>query len=76
MTRRPETRRNGDRSHAPNELLTPAEVARLLRLPSVETLYQWRRKRTGPPAVRVGRHLRYDPAKLARWLDERTDAGE
>ncbi|GAA1962378.1 hypothetical protein GCM10009838_19100 [Catenulispora subtropica] len=56
-------------------MLTPVEVARLLRLPSVETLYQWRRKRIGPPAVRVGRHLRYDSAKLACWLDERTEAG-
>ncbi len=31
-------------------------------LPSVETVYQRRRKRTGPRGFRVGRHLRYDPA--------------
>lgn len=74
MTRRPEQRHSAEIS-AIGELLTPTEVARLLRLPSVETPYQWRRKRTGPPAVRVGRHLRYDSAKLACWLDERTEAG-
>jgi hypothetical protein len=34
----------------------------------LQTLYQWRRKRTGPPAFRVGRHLRYDPAKLHLWI--------
>lgn len=48
-------------------LLTTAEVAQFLGVP-VKTLHQWRYRRTGPPAARVGRHLRYDPADLAEWL--------
>jgi predicted DNA-binding transcriptional regulator AlpA len=50
-------------------------VADLLAVP-VQTLYQWRRKRTGPPAFRVGRHLRYDPAQLRAWIARlTTEAG-
>ncbi|MEU3853094.1 helix-turn-helix domain-containing protein [Streptomyces sp. NPDC029554] len=52
----------------PERYLSPADVAELLGVP-VETLYQWRRKRTGPPAFRVGRHLRYGPARLRQWVD-------
>ncbi|CAL9573558.1 MULTISPECIES: helix-turn-helix domain-containing protein [unclassified Streptomyces] len=56
----------------PERYLTPADVAELLGVP-VETLYQWRRKRTGPPAFRVGRHLRYDPVRLRQWVDGLTE---
>ncbi|OQD54891.1 DNA-binding protein [Streptomyces phaeoluteigriseus] len=56
----------------PERFLTPADVAELLGVP-VETLYQWRRKRTGPPAFRVGRHLRYDPVRLRQWVDGLTE---
>jgi len=52
----------------PERYLTPEDLAELLALPSVETLYQWRRKRTGPPAFRVGKHLRYDPADVHIWI--------
>jgi excisionase family DNA binding protein len=48
-------------------LWTPTEVAAYLGVP-VQTLYQWRRKRTGPPGCRVGRHLRYDPAAVRAWF--------
>ena len=34
----------------PDELLTPEEVVAYLRLPSVETLYQWRTRSKGPKA--------------------------
>jgi excisionase family DNA binding protein len=43
------------------------DVAAYLRVP-VETLYQWRKRRYGPPAARVGRHLRYDPAAVQAWF--------
>ncbi|MER7100133.1 helix-turn-helix domain-containing protein [Streptomyces humidus] len=56
----------------PDRYLTPADVAELLGVP-VETLYQWRRKRSGPPAFRVGRHLRYDPVRLREWVDGLTE---
>ena len=43
------------------------EVSAFLRVP-VGTLYQWRYRRTGPRAFKVGRHLRYDPADVRSWL--------
>jgi predicted DNA-binding transcriptional regulator AlpA len=52
----------------PKQYLTPNDLADLLNLP-LETIYQWRRKRTGPPGFRVGRHLRYDPVKVREWID-------
>ncbi len=51
----------------PARYLEPEEVADLFQVP-LETVYQWRRKRTGPPGFRVGRHLRYDPAEVAQWV--------
>ena len=49
------------------ELWAVEDVARYLRVP-VETLYQWRKRGYGPPAGRVGRHLRYDPASVRAWF--------
>jgi excisionase family DNA binding protein len=49
-------------------LWTVEDVARYLGVP-VATLYQWRYRRTGPRAHRVGRHLRYDPSDVRAWLD-------
>lgn len=46
---------------------TVAEVAACLRVP-VETLYAWRKRKYGPPAARIGRHLRYDPADVRTWV--------
>jgi predicted DNA-binding transcriptional regulator AlpA len=56
----------------PERFLTPAQLADLLGVP-VQTLYQWRYLGTGPPGFRVGRHLRYDPVAVRRWVDEQTD---
>jgi DNA-binding transcriptional MerR regulator len=47
---------------------TPTDVARFLGIP-VATLYQWRRRGVGPPARRVGRHLRYDPDAVQAWFN-------
>jgi excisionase family DNA binding protein len=52
----------------PAPLWTPTDVAQFLGVP-VATLYQWRRRRIGPPAHRVGRHLRYDPDAVRAWFD-------
>jgi predicted DNA-binding transcriptional regulator AlpA len=46
------------------------DVADFLRVP-VETLYQWRKRKYGPPAARVGRYLRYDPADVRAWVKGR-----
>ncbi|NUR82002.1 MAG: helix-turn-helix domain-containing protein, partial [Dermatophilaceae bacterium] len=37
-------------------------------------LYDWRMRKRVPRAVKVGRHLRYRPEDVERWLDERTAA--
>ncbi|MEV4275861.1 helix-turn-helix domain-containing protein [Actinoplanes xinjiangensis] len=48
-------------------LWTIDEVSAFLQIPTA-TLYQWRHRRVGPPAFKVGRHLRYDPAAVRAWL--------
>ncbi|MGH3925824.1 MAG: helix-turn-helix domain-containing protein [Pseudonocardiaceae bacterium] len=48
-------------------LWTIDDVATYLRVP-VQTLYQWRRKKIGPPARKCGRHLRYEPAAVRQWF--------
>ncbi|MFH8395687.1 helix-turn-helix transcriptional regulator [Streptomyces sp. NPDC018036] len=53
----------------PDQYLTPEDLVILLRLPSVETVYQWRRKGTGPRGFRVGRHLCFDPQDVRAWVD-------
>lgn len=50
---------------------TVNDVADFLGVP-VQTLYQWRSHRCGPPAYRVGKHLRYLPAEVMDWLREQT----
>jgi predicted DNA-binding transcriptional regulator AlpA len=57
----------------PDRYLTPEDLVRLFELPSVETVYQWRRKRIGPRGFRVGRHLRYDPTEVQAWVRSRTE---
>ncbi|NJQ04539.1 helix-turn-helix transcriptional regulator [Streptomyces lonarensis] len=57
--------------HLPPRFLTPVELAALLAVP-LETVYQWRRKRIGPPGFRAGRHLRYHPDDVSAWIDART----
>ena len=49
------------------ELWSVGDVSAFLRVP-VETLYQWRKRKYGPPAARIGRHLRYDPADVRDWF--------
>lgn len=53
----------------PERFLTPVDLADLLGVP-LETVYQWRRKHTGPRGFRVGRHLRYDPEDVRAWISD------
>lgn len=43
------------------------DVSAFLGVP-IATLHRWRYLGTGPDAFRVGRHLRYDPGVVRRWL--------
>jgi len=45
-----------------------AEVSAYLGV-SVNTLYQWRCRRHGPPGRRVGRCLRYRSADVVAWFE-------
>jgi excisionase family DNA binding protein len=58
----------------PDVLLTPQQVADLLQIPVSTLKTTWRSNRTGPPAHRVGNHLRYRREDVERWLEERRDA--
>lgn len=54
----------------PEHLATPEQLADYLGIP-VATLYQWRLRRTGPPSMKIGRHLRYRWADVDGWLTTR-----
>lgn len=51
-------------------LLSPTQVAEHLGVP-VKTLYRWRQDSYGPPAIRIGRHLRYRAADLEEFITSR-----
>ncbi|MCI4142806.1 helix-turn-helix domain-containing protein [Streptomyces sp. MMS20-AI2-20] len=61
------------RGGLPERYLTPEDLVTMFSLPSVETVYAWRRKRLGPPAIRIGKYLRYDPAVVHAWAQQQTD---
>ncbi|MFD0114262.1 helix-turn-helix domain-containing protein [Streptomyces sp. NBC_01280] len=52
----------------PERYLTPVDLADILSVP-LETVYQWRRKHTGPRGFRVGRHVRFDPEDVRVWVE-------
>lgn len=54
----------------PGVLLDPVEVGRVLGIPTA-TLANWRCAGTGPPFLRVGRHVRYRHGDLDAWIDAR-----
>ena len=58
---------------APEALWEIQDVSAYLRVP-VQTLYQWRKRKYGPPAARVGRHLRYDPDAVRSWFADQSPA--
>lgn len=54
-------------------LWTVQDVATYLGV-AVQTIYDWRLKGAGPPAFKVGRHLRYRESDVMEWLDKQTSA--
>ena len=63
------------RAGLPDRYLTPDDIAGMFEVP-IETVYQWRRKRTGPPGFRIGKHLRYDPVDVSAYVTERKTADQ
>jgi excisionase family DNA binding protein len=53
-----------------DKLLSPTDLAGYLDVPR-STVYEWNYRRTGPPAIRIGKHVRYREADVERWLRER-----
>ena len=45
-----------------------AEVAHYLGV-SKDTIYGWRKSGYGPPASKVGKHLRWRPVDVTEWID-------
>ncbi|MER5358858.1 helix-turn-helix domain-containing protein [Streptomyces sp. NPDC002785] len=60
------------RAGLPDRYLTPDDIATLFSVP-LETVYAWRKKHTGPPGFRIGKHVRYDPAKVRAWAESLTE---
>jgi excisionase family DNA binding protein len=57
-------------THEPEVLLSPSDLSRRIGVP-VSTLYGWVGKGEGPAVLKLGRHLRYRPRDVERWLDSR-----
>jgi excisionase family DNA binding protein len=51
-------------------LWTAKEVSDFLQIP-LTTIYRWRTLGEGPPAIRIGRHLRFHPESVATWVRDR-----
>jgi predicted DNA-binding transcriptional regulator AlpA len=64
------------RGGLPDRYLTPEDLVVIFKLPSVETVYQWRKKRIGPPGFRIGKHLRYDPADVHTYVTQRKNTDQ
>jgi excisionase family DNA binding protein len=62
-----------DGKHSPGELLTIQELAERLTV-SVGCIRAWRLRGDGPPAIRVGTALRWDPREVDEWLDSRRES--
>ena len=60
-------------SQPPLKLIGEREAAVALGL-SVRTLQAWRCRGNGPPYVKAGKSVRYNPTTLMNWADSRTCA--
>jgi len=49
------------------------EVSQYLGIP-IATIYGWRLRGLGPPAAKVGRHLRFRWSDVEAWVDHKADA--
>ncbi|WHT21189.1 helix-turn-helix domain-containing protein [Crossiella sp. CA-258035] len=51
-----------------DRLWSVQDLSAFLDIP-VHTIRGWRKTGYGPPARRVGKHLRWDPVQVRRWFD-------
>lgn len=56
----------------PERLWSHGEVAAFLHIPP-STLYELNSKGLGPPSCKIGKHRRYSPTAVWRWVADRTD---
>lgn len=56
-----------------DQLLTIDDVAALFRVPA-NTLRHWRKLGEGPPAVKLGRAVRFRQRDVTRWIDAHREA--
>jgi predicted DNA-binding transcriptional regulator AlpA len=52
---------------AMQKLWSTQELADFLGLP-IQTIYQWRKRNYGPTGRKMGRHIRYRPSEVERWI--------
>lgn len=55
------------------KLLTIQELAERLTV-SVGCIRAWRLRGDGPPAIRIGTALRWDPREIDEWLNSRRES--
>jgi excisionase family DNA binding protein len=53
------------------KMITIEEFAEALGVP-VQTVYSWNSQGVGPRYVKVGKHCRFRPAEIQKWLESRT----
>ncbi|MFG2552483.1 helix-turn-helix transcriptional regulator [Streptomyces sp. NPDC048581] len=61
------------RGGLPDRYLNADDIAEIFEVPK-ETVYQWRKKRIGPPGFRIGKYIRYDPADVRDYVTSRKNA--
>lgn len=65
-----DTYRVGQCPHMPTEeLLTPLELAELLKVPH-GTIEKWRQRGRGPVYLKIGVHVRYRRSDVEAWLTQ------
>jgi excisionase family DNA binding protein len=55
------------------KLLSAQGLADYVDVP-LETVYRWNYVGSGPPAIKVGRHLRFRERDVEAWLDKKAKA--
>ncbi|UVS78368.1 AlpA family transcriptional regulator [Actinokineospora sp. UTMC 2448] len=56
-----------------SKLWGPKELAEFLGVP-LQTIYQWRSKRYGPPGRRIGKYVKFRPEDVYAWVDSQPGA--